>query len=133
MDADLSEVEIGFIVSLGVLREVLRDLNVNGRRWWIWSDPHDAAEDGFITVAHGSKGCFDRLNTLHFRVPVVGNGDWRSRTDRLILMFEPSATAAEEPGFYLENGRILEDPVEDLFCFFRPVERALIARLQARA
>jgi hypothetical protein len=47
-------------------------------------------------------------------------------------MFEPSTTTAEEPGFYLQNDRILEDPVEDLFRFLQPVERSLIARLQAR-
>ena len=64
---------------------------------------------------------------------MIGNGDWRARTDRLILMFEPSTTTPVERGFYLQNDRILEDPVEDLFRFLQPVEQALIARLQARA
>jgi hypothetical protein len=72
------------------------------------------------------------LNTLRFRVPVVGNGDWKARTDRLILMIEPSAVEAEEPGIYLNNGEILEDPAEDFHSFYSPLERALIARLQAR-
>ena len=132
MYVDFSDVDLGLVVSLATLREVLKGMNVDGRRWWISSDPHDAAEDGFLTIAHGTMGCFDRLNTLHFRVPVIGNGDWRARTDRLILMFEPSTTTAEEPGFYLQNTRILEDAVEDLFRFLQPVEQALIARLQAR-
>jgi hypothetical protein len=132
MYVDFSDVDLGLVVSLATLREVLKGINVSGRRWWISSDPHDATEDGFITIAHGTKGCIDRLNTLHFRVPVVGNADWRTRTDRLILMFEPSTTTPVERGFYLQNDRILEDPVEDLFRFLQPVERALIARLMEK-
>jgi hypothetical protein len=132
MDADLSEVELGVAVSLAVLREVLRGLNIKGRRWWIASDPHDAAQEGFITVAHGTERCFDRLNTLYFRIPVVGNGDWKARTDKMILLFEPSTATAEEPGFYFNDGQILEDPAEDFSEFYEPVERALIAKLQAR-
>lgn len=132
MCPDMSEVEMGFVVSLGVLREVLRGLNVNGRRWWVSSDPYDAVEDGYISIAHGTIGAFDRLNTLHFRVPVLGNENWHGRTDRLILMFDPSTTTAVEPGFYLQDGSILEDPVEDLVSFYEPLERALLTRLQAR-
>jgi hypothetical protein len=133
MCADMSEVEMGFVVSLGVLREVLRGLNVKGRRWWISSDPYDAAEDGYISVAHGTIGAFDRLNTLHFRVPVIGNDGLNARTDRLILMFDPSTTTPVEPGYYLQDSRILEDPVEDIVDFYEPIERALIARLQDRS
>ena len=47
-------------------------------------------------------------------------------------MFEPSTTTPVERGFYLQNDRILEDPVEDLFRFLQPVERALIARLMEK-
>ena len=131
MCADMSEVEMGFVVSLGVLREVLRGLNIRGRRWWISSDPHDAAEDGYISVAHGTVGAYDRLNTLHFRVPVIGN-EGTKFTDRLILMFDPSPAIAVDPGYYLNDGHILEDPVEDLVSFYEPIERALLTRLQAR-
>jgi len=132
MCADMSEVEMGFVVSLGVLREVLRGLNVRGRRWWISSDPYDAVEDGYISVAHGTVGTYDRLNTLHFRVPVIGN-EGSKFTDRLILMFDPSTTTAVEPGYYLHDGRILEDPVEDLASFYEPIEGALIDRLHEGA
>jgi hypothetical protein len=127
----MSEVEMGFVVSLGVLREILRGLNIKGRRWWVSSDPHDAAEDGYISVAHGTFGAYDRLNTLHFRVPVIGN-EGTKFTDRLILMFDPSTAIAVEPGYYLNDGHILEDPVEDLVSFYGPIERALLTRLQAR-
>ena len=131
MSADLSEVELGFLVSLGALREALKELNIDGRRWWVASDPQDAAELGYITLAHGCEGCVDRLNILHFRVPVVGIGDSDGRTDRLILMIDRSTATAEEPGYYLLNDRITEDPEEDFHSFYEPVERALIARLQA--
>lgn len=132
MSVDLTEVELGFVVSLGVLREVIQGLNIRGRRWWIASDPHDAAEEGFVTIAHGTQKCIDPLNTLRFRIPFVGNDDPRSRTDGIVLMIEPSTVEAEEPGIYLNNGEILEDPAEDLHNFYAPLEQALIARLQAR-
>jgi hypothetical protein len=132
MDVDFSDVDLGLVVSLAALREALKGMNIDGRRWWISSDPHDAAEAGFISIGHGCKGCSDRLNTLHFRVPVVGNQGWKARTDRLILLIDPSTASAEDPGYYLEDGRIVQDSVEDFFCFYQPVERALIARLQAR-
>jgi hypothetical protein len=132
MYVDLGEVELGFVVSLGVLREAIKELNVDGRRWWISSDPLDAAELGYVTIAHGCQGCVDRLNTLHFRVPVAGDMDWNGRVDRLIFVIDPSTVTAEEPGIYLQDGRIMEDPAEGFLSFYEPIERALIARLQAR-
>ncbi len=132
MDAGFSEVEIGIVVNLQTLREVLKELSFDGRRWWIASDPHDSVETGFVTIGHGDPQCIDRLNTLYYRVPVVGNADWKARTDRLILMIDPSTANAEEPGYYLEDGRLIEDPLEDFISFYEPIERALIARLQAR-
>jgi len=87
---------------------------------------------GYICVAHGTVGACDRLNTLHFRVPVVGN-EGSKFTDRLILMFDPSTTTAVEPVYYLHDGRILEDPVEDLASFYEPIEGALIDRLHEGA
>jgi hypothetical protein len=132
MSADFSELELGFVVSLGSLREALKELNIDGRRWWVASDPHDAAEQGYVTLAHGCEGCVDRLNTLHFRVPVVGNGDSDGSLDRLILMIDRSTADAEEPGYYLLDDRETEDPAEDFFNFYEPIERALIARLQAK-
>ena len=132
MDVDFSDVDLGLVVSLAALREALKGMNIDGRRWWISSDPQDAAEAGFISIGHGCKGCSDRLNTLHYRVPVVGNQDWTARTDRLILMFDPSTAAAEDPGYYIDNGRVMQDSVEDFYSFYEPIERALIARLQAR-
>jgi len=131
MSADFSEVELGFVVNLGTLREVLKGLNVAGRHWWLSSDPQDAVEMGYITIAHGTEGAVDRLNTLHFRIPVVCAGNVAGGTDRLILVIDPSAATAEEPGYYFQNGSIMDDPVQDLYSFILPIQEALIARLQA--
>ena len=132
MCPDYTEVDLGFVVSLATLREVLKATSVDGRKWWVASDPNDAAESGFISIGHGDPKCVDRLNTLYYHVPIVGNGSWKARTDRLILLFDPSTAIPEDPGYYIENGRVVQDSVEDLFCFYEPIERALIARLQAR-
>jgi hypothetical protein len=132
MDVDFSEVEIGIVVNLQILREVLKGLNVRGRRFWIASDPHDSLETGSLTIGHGDPNCVDRLNTLYYCIPVVGNGGTNLRADQFIFMFEPSTATAEAPDYYLENGRLVQDSVEDFFRFYQPVERALSARLQTR-
>ena len=132
MDADISELDLGIVVSLNTLREVLKRMSIGGNRWWIASDPFDAVEDGYITIGHGDPNCFDRLNTLYFRVPVVDSDFPQQRTDRIVLLIEPTTAAGEEPGYYLENSRMREDPAEDFYNFYEPLERALIARLQAR-
>jgi hypothetical protein len=131
MNSDFSSVELGFVVSLQTLREVFKGLNIEGRRFWLASDPQDAAETGLITVGHGYPRCIDRLNTLHFHLPVVGNEGSNMRTDRLILMVDPSVITQEEPCLYLKDGRLLEDPVGDFVSFYGPIKRALLARLQA--
>jgi hypothetical protein len=131
MGADFDEVELGLIVNIKILREVLKTLSIDGRRWWIASDPHDAAATGYISLGHGDPHCMDRLNTLHFRIPTVGNEIPRAGTDRIILLLDLSTCSAEEPGFYLENGRVMQDSLEDLISFYFPIRNALIARLQA--
>jgi hypothetical protein len=69
MDFSLDEVDLGFVVNLETLREVLKAMSVNGRKWWIASDPNDAIDTHTITIGHGDPGCHDRLNTLYYRVP----------------------------------------------------------------
>jgi hypothetical protein len=131
MDVDVDEIELGFVVNLKTLREVLKGLSIDGRRWWIASDPHDAAEIGCVRVGYGDPDCTDRLNTLYFQVPVLGNEVPRAGMDRLVLLFEASTVSAAEPGFYIENGRVMQDCLEDFTCFFYPIRDALIARLRA--
>ena len=127
---DIGEVRLGFVVNLGTLRKVLKGLSINGRRWWVASDPTDAVESHSVTIGHGDPGCVDRLNTLYFRVPVLNDEKPWAGTDRLILLLDCSVISAEQPGLYMEAGRFLEDPLADLECFFQPIRQALIAMLR---
>jgi hypothetical protein len=130
MEVNFDQVELGVAVNLATLRHVLKRLSINGKRWWIASDPADAAMTRSITIGHGDPGCIDRLNTLYFTIPVLGSSVPGARTDNLVLLFDPSTSAAAEPGYYMEDGRVIQDSLEDFFCFFQPIIRALAARLQ---
>lgn len=130
MDVDFGDVELGVVVNLATLRAVLKTLSIDGRRWWIASDPQDAVENGYISVGHGDVNCVDRLNTLHFRIPIVPHEPLRRGTDRLLFLFDASSIYPEEPGYYLENALLKQDTIEDLTSFYVPVRRALIARLR---
>jgi hypothetical protein len=131
MDVDFNEVELGLVVNLQTLREVLKKLSISGKRWWIASDPQDAVENGAIFIGHGDAHCTNRLNTLTFRVPVLNDETPTGGTNRIVVLLEPSTSSSQEPGYYLENGRVMQDSLEDFFCFYHPIKRALIARLQA--
>jgi hypothetical protein len=131
MDFNLDEVDLGFVVNLETLREVLKSMSVNGRRWWIASDPVDAIDTHTVTIGHGDPGCKDRLNTLYFRVPVLNEEMPMAGTDKLTLMLDSSVVSAEQPGLYLEDGRVFKDSVEDLQSFYDPIQRALMAKLQS--
>lgn len=131
MCVNLSDVELGFAVDLRTLRQVLRGLSVDGRRWWVASEPSTAVEDGGLLVGHGDRHCLDRLNTAMFRVGVLNDEIPEAGPDRLVLLLEPSSISVEEPGLYLEKGIVCQDYVEDLMCFYRPIKQALIARLQS--
>jgi hypothetical protein len=131
MYTSLDEVELAVVVNLDTLRVVLKSLSIDGKRWWIASDPRDAVADGYISIVHGDPGCADRLNTLYFRVAVLNDEMPPGGIDRLVLLFDESTSFSEEPGFYLENSNVVEDPVEDLMSFFEPIKKALVARLRA--
>ena len=130
MDIDLDEVELGFVINLANLREVLRKLSIKGRRWWIASDPADALERGCVTIGHGDPGCVDRLNTLYYRAPILNVYKPLAGTEQLILLIESSVIVHEQHGLYVEDGRVWADEQEDLECFFAPIERALVDRLR---
>jgi hypothetical protein len=130
MGVNLEDVELGFVVNIPTLREVLRSLSINGRRWWIASDPTDALETHFVTIGHGDPGCIDRLNTLYFRVPVLNREKPVAGTDHLALLLDTSVVSPEQPGLYMEGGRVVEDDFADLECFFLPIKRALVEMLR---
>jgi len=127
---DNDGVDIGFAVSLGTLREVLKGLSVGGKRWWIACEASDALRIHALTIGHGDPGCCDRLNTLYFSVPVLNEEKPLAGTDGLILLLDSSVLSAVDPGLYMEDGRILQDGFTDIECFFQPIRKALIAKLQ---
>jgi hypothetical protein len=131
MDLDLDEVDFGFVVSLETLREVLKSMSINGRTWWIASDPRDALNTHTVTIGYGDPGCRDRLNTLYYRVPVLNEELPMAGTDQLRLLLDTSVVLAEQSGFYREGGRVFQDSVADLVAFFDPIQRVLTARLRA--
>jgi hypothetical protein len=130
MEIDVSEVEIGFVVNLETLREVLQGLSVGGRRWWIACDPLDALDRRSLTVGHGDSACKDRLNTLYYKFPVLNCEKPLAGPDRLVLCVDSSVISAEQPGLYMEDGQVLEDVFADTECFFRPIRQALIELLK---
>jgi hypothetical protein len=131
MDFSLDEVDLGFVVNLETLREVLKSMSVNGRKWWIASDPSYAIDTHTVTIGHGGPRCVDRLNTLYFRVPVLNDEMPMAGTDKLTLMLDSSVVSAEQPGLYFEGGRVFKDSVEDLQSFYDPIQRALLTKLQS--
>jgi hypothetical protein len=131
MDFSLDEVDLGFVVNLETLREVLKSMSVNGRKWWIASDPVDAIDTHTVTIGHGDPGCEDRLNTLYYRVPVLNEEMPMAGTDKLTLMLDSSVVSAEQPGLYFQDGKVFKDSVEDLQSFYDPIQRALMAKLKS--
>jgi hypothetical protein len=131
MELNLDEVDLGFVVNLETLRDVLKAMSVNGRRWWIASDPSDAIASHTVTIGHGDPGCHDRLNTLYYRVPVLNEEMPMAGTDKLTLMLDSSVVSAEQPGIYFEDGRVGPDSVADLQSFYDPIQRALLTKLQS--
>ncbi len=127
---DYDGVDIGFAVSLGTLREVLEGLSVGGKRWWIACEASRALKMHALTIGHGDPGCSDRLNTLYFNVPVLNEQRPLAGTDGLILLLDSSVLSAVDPGLYMEAGRVLQDGFTDMECFFQPIRKALITKLQ---
>jgi hypothetical protein len=130
MDINLTGVELGLAVNLETLREVFKELSTEGRRWWMSSDPQDAVEDGSIVVGHGHPQCRDRLNTLTFRIPVLNNAIPEGGTNKIVVLLDPAVVSPEDVGCYVENGRIVQDSLEDFTAFYLPIKRALLSRLQ---
>lgn len=128
MMIDLDHVDIGFVVNLITLREVLANLSADGRRWWIASDPADALSQGTITIGHGDPGCVDRLNTLYYRVPVLNEEVPPAGAAHLVVVLHPSVVSPEQIGLYLEHGRVVQDAIEDAESFYFPIQRALARR-----
>lgn len=130
MEISLDEIDLGVVVNIETLRKVLKGLSDDGRRWWIASDPSDALESGFLTIGHGDPGCIDRLNTLYYRLPVLNDEKPVAGFDKLVLLLDSSVIFAEQPGLYIEDGRVMKDEFADIEGFFIPIKRALTEMLR---
>ena len=129
MDINLNNVDLGFVVDIRTLREVLAGLSGNGRTWWLASDPADAIRRGYVTIGHGDPRCEDRLNTLYYRVPVLNEELPLAGTDRIVVLLDSGVILPEQPGLYREGGRVLQDEIEDIERLLFPIQRALARRL----
>lgn len=126
MELNLDDVDIAVVVNLEILREVLKKLSVNGKKWWIACEPAYTLERGFLTIGYGDPGCVDRLNTVYYKVPILNEEPPLGEPDRLVVLVDSSVLVAEQPGLYCEDDRVLEDPVADMEEFFLPIARALV-------
>jgi len=124
------DVDVGLVVTIGTLRALLKTLRINGRQWWIASDPRDAWEDGTVVLGYGEKHCTDPLNKMFFRIPVV-QGLSNDEPDRLLVLFDASAISCEGRGFCLANGRFVDESPMDFDDFFSPIKNALWEYLRA--
>jgi len=128
MTIDLDDVDLGFVLNIRMLRKVLAGLGSKGRAWWLASDPADAIERQYVTIGYGDPRCEDRLNTLYYRFPVLNEERPLGGTDRIVVLLDGSVISAEQPGLYFEDGRVLEDVVEDIQSFLIPIQAALARR-----
>lgn len=125
-----SELTLGFAVNFRVLKEVLVGLKVQGRRWWIASDPADAPDTKHITIGYGCPECDDHLNVSYYRVPVIDAAVYRYVPPDLILLFDPSCIWTESLGCYrLDNGTLAQSDFDDFGDFYLPVLQALCERM----
>lgn len=111
MYSGISDVELGLVVRLAVLREVLEKISSGGNQWWIGSDPQDAVKRRYITVGHGYPGCQNPYNASYFRLPVLNRGVPYSGCNGLLLLFD-SHTIIQEPVFDLDDFRRFFGPIQ---------------------
>ena len=130
-DIEFDNVSLGFVVELQLLKKILKDLSVDGRTMWVSSDPQDAGERGYLSIGFGVSKSHDRLNTIYFQVPVVSSVVPKYHRARLVLLLDPSYVTVETPGFYNDEDSIVQDAMEDFVSFFRPLNKALAARIQS--
>ena len=126
MELILDDVEIAVVVNLETLRQVLKKMSRNGKKWWIACEPSYAQEGGFITIGYGDPGCVDRLNTLYYKVPVLNEDPPLGGLDKLVVLLDSSLVIPEQCGLYREGDRVLEDEFTDFQDFFTPILQAMV-------
>ena len=129
MDLNLDDVDLAVVVSLEILRQVLKTLSRNGRKWWIACEPAYAMEAGFVTIGYGDPGCADRLNTVYYKLPILNRELPLGGPDKLVVLLDSSVVVPEQCGLYREGDRVLEDEITDFEDFFMPITRAMVPML----
>ena len=126
MELNLDDVELAVVVNVEILRQVLKTLSRNGKKWWIACEPAYALESGFVTVGYGDPGCVDRLNTVYYKIPILNQDLPFGGPDNLVVLLDSSVVVAEQCGLYREGDRVLEDEIADFEDFFTPIVRAIV-------
>ena len=126
MDLNLDDIDVAVVVSIEILREVLKKLSVNGKRWWIACEAAYTLESGFVTIGYGDRGCVDRLNTVYYKVPILNEDPPPGGPDKLVVLLDSSVVVAEQCGLYREGDRVLQDEIADIEDFFTPIARAMV-------
>jgi len=123
------DVEIGFVVNLRTLKEVLQTLKVEGRRWWLACDPEDAIHQRFVEIGYGYPGCDDRLNAVIYRFPVLDGYLPKYRRPDLIVGIDRAL--ADLSYSRPSKGEVMDSVsyMEEFSEFFAPLRGALIARM----
>ena len=126
MEFNIDDVDIAVVVNVEILREVLKKLSANGKRWWIACEPAYTLESGSVTIGYGDPGCVELLNTVYYKLPILNQEMPLGGPDSLVVLVDSSVLVAEQAGLYREDDRVLEDPVADMEEFFMPIARALV-------
>lgn len=126
MELNVDDVDIAVVVNVEILRQVLKKLSGNKKKWWIACEPAYVLEAGFLAIGYGDPGCVDRFNTVYYKVPILNQDRPLGGPDRLVVLLDSSVVVAEQPGLYWEGDRVLQDEVTDMEDFLIPILRALV-------
>jgi len=126
MKVSLDDVDLAIVVNVEILREVLKKMSVDGRKWWIACEPAYALERGYVSLGFGDPRCKDRLNTVYYRLPILNTERPIGGPDKLVVLLDSSVAIPEQAGLYREGDRVTEDEFADIQDFFIPIERALV-------
>ena len=127
MELNVDDVDLAVVVSVEILRQVLKKLSVNGhRKWWIACEPEYVLESGFVMIGFGDAGCLDRLNTIFYKLPILNEDPPLGGPDKLVVLLDSSVVVPEQRGLYREGDRVLEDEIADMEDFFTPILRAMV-------
>lgn len=126
MEINLDDVDLSVVVNIEILREVLRKMSCNGKRWWIACEPEYSLDRGYISIGFGCPGCVDLLNTMYYRLPILNTSLPTGGSDNLLVLVHSSTVTAEQPGFYEHAAGIGTDEFADIEEFFVPIRRALV-------